>query len=623
VALKDGLITHLKVEESTGTRADSHGSNDFTQAAFSPPDSATGKIGNAANYVPGSGFAGANPGLLSTSAEFDTGDVPLTWACWVRFNSLGAAQELISKRTGAAVDAFLQLDSGGNLRFVSGHWNGSDFDQVLSSVEIEIDTWYYVAASHDPDANELRIYVNGTVDTESFAHGLTNSVGTVALGLFEVANSTPLDGLLDEVSFWNVVKSETDLNTIYNAGDGLDFDEWDAGSEEAEGFADLVAEALLEAVGSRPSEGAADLVAEASLEAAGGRASEGAAELVAEASLEAAGERASEGAADLTAEASLEAAGDAPPDPDAAEGSADLSAVATLEASGARTSAGSADLSAIADLDAVGETPSIFESIQEELRAELGADATLAGDVSDRIYPGEVPDDDAPKPWLYYSVTESTPLDQLDGGDLDVRSEVEFHALAGTYGQAKSILDRVYTIVEGFHGDIVRRALWSASSEEFTEEGYHHVVRFAVWWSRPFPEVLIVGPEGVTSIQEDIRAALGTDSTLTDLVGESIYPGEVPDDDAPTPWVYYSVPDSEPIDQLDPGPHLVVSDVEFHALAETYAQAKTIADRLTDVLNAYRGQVVRRALWSGTAEEVTEEGYHHLARFRVWWMSNG
>lgn len=126
----------------------------------------------------------------------------------------------------------------------------------------------------------------------------------------------------------------------------------------------------------------------------------------------------------------------------------------------------------------------------------------------------------------------------------------------------------------------------------------------------------------MASIQETLYAALTADATLTALVGESVYPGEIPEDEDPPPWVFYQVPESTPLDQLDDEDEDVRSSVEFHSLGRTYAEAKAILDAVRDVLNRFRGGSVARAFWEGTAEETTEDGYHHSARFLVFWKAS-
>lgn len=118
-------------------------------------------------------------------------------------------------------------------------------------------------------------------------------------------------------------------------------------------------------------------------------------------------------------------------------------------------------------------------SIQESLRAVLGENLDLKAIVEDRIYPGDVPDDEDPTPWLYYSVLEDAPYADLDG-DGDTIGDVEFHSLADTYAEAKQILDLVDAILDGHVGGQVSRAFRISRSEEFTDEGYHHVSRYQV-----------------------------------------------------------------------------------------------------------------------------------------------
>ncbi|MDY3558108.1 DUF3168 domain-containing protein [Gemmata sp. JC673] len=128
----------------------------------------------------------------------------------------------------------------------------------------------------------------------------------------------------------------------------------------------------------------------------------------------------------------------------------------------------------------------------------------------------------------------------------------------------------------------------------------------------------------MASIQETLRAALAADPDLITLVGDRIFCGQIPDDEDAPPWLFYTVPSSDPVaEDLDGEETNVSSQVEFHSLADTYAVAKAIVDRVFVVLNSMRGGTVRLAVWAGDSEESTEEGYHNACRFQVLWVRAG
>jgi hypothetical protein len=121
----------------------------------------------------------------------------------------------------------------------------------------------------------------------------------------------------------------------------------------------------------------------------------------------------------------------------------------------------------------------------------------------------------------------------------------------------------------------------------------------------------------MASFQETLVQVLGDDATLTELLAGRLYPGEIPDEEAPTPWVFYQVPESVPFEDLDADGD-ARHQVEFHALADSYAEAKAISDAIVGALNGYSGGQITRAFWEGTSEEETESGFHHAVRFTIW-----
>lgn len=120
----------------------------------------------------------------------------------------------------------------------------------------------------------------------------------------------------------------------------------------------------------------------------------------------------------------------------------------------------------------------------------------------------------------------------------------------------------------------------------------------------------------MASIQETLRAALGSDAALAELVGDRIYPVEVPEEETPTPWLYYELR-TTPYDTLDDEDLDVFGEVVFHAMADTYAEAKRITDAVHAVCEGFTGGRITGCFFSSSDQELTEEGHHHTARYDV------
>lgn len=118
-------------------------------------------------------------------------------------------------------------------------------------------------------------------------------------------------------------------------------------------------------------------------------------------------------------------------------------------------------------------------TFREAFTAALLADPTLSGLVGDRVYPGDLPDEEDPPPWVYYTVPESVPFAEL-GDVVDVRSEVEVHALGDTYAEAVAVLKAAVAVLQGLDGNGITSFEWLGSNEEAVDDGYHHSARFSV-----------------------------------------------------------------------------------------------------------------------------------------------
>lgn len=217
--LLNALVAYWKLDETTGTRNDSHSSNHLADNGSVGYD--TGKISNAAVFAAGKYLS------LDDNAALSAGDIDFTWSAWVYATSKPAYfSRIISKRSAATnacydisweVDidrlAFAIFSSGGTFAITKATTFGS----------LPLNTWCWLCAWHDSVGNTVNIQINnGTVN--SVATGTVvpnNSTAQFRIGDLQQTGSREWVGRIDEVGFWKRVLSADDRTALYNAGAGL------------------------------------------------------------------------------------------------------------------------------------------------------------------------------------------------------------------------------------------------------------------------------------------------------------------------------------------------------------------------------------------------------------------
>jgi hypothetical protein len=220
MALTDGLISYWRLDESSGSRADSHGGNALAENGG--VGSAAGKIGSAAD------FDGANDYLSrADNADLSTGNIDFTLQAWVQLGSKSAGRAIVSKlnSSGTSSEYTLLYDSADD-RFefrITGNgvaWQGTVTANAFGSPSAG--TWYLLHAWHDSVNDEIGIAVNaGTPDTASYASGGTDTASPFNVGSYGGGAGDFFDGLIDEVAFWKRVLSGAERAELYNSGSGL------------------------------------------------------------------------------------------------------------------------------------------------------------------------------------------------------------------------------------------------------------------------------------------------------------------------------------------------------------------------------------------------------------------
>jgi hypothetical protein len=226
--LTTSLVSYWEMEETSGTRIDSHGVNDLTDN--NTVLSATGITGNGAD------FEKTNSEYLSIVDGSQTGlDITsdISLSCWVKLESQPSdpdAYALAYKWSSLQQSygfMYVLESSVYKLRFVC-YTTCSGANISISknlSAAFTLGTWYHVAivfdaAGHPSGTGTVEYYVNGVslgTTTDNSATGMSNCTGTFCIGaLTNIQWFT--DGLVDEVGIWSKVLSKSEVRALYGYG---------------------------------------------------------------------------------------------------------------------------------------------------------------------------------------------------------------------------------------------------------------------------------------------------------------------------------------------------------------------------------------------------------------------
>ena len=219
--LLDTLISYWKLDEGSGNRNDSHGTNHLVPQAGNP-GSFGGIISNAAYANGGAGTPYLN--CASNASLQVTSD--FTFSAWVRVDDLAAARPILCK-----IDAGFTTNE---YYFQHNPTGGVGFQISANGVDVSVGSnatpfaWYHVVAWYDSSDNKLRIRVNdGTTYTSTGTASLVQStanLGVLATGYGQV----PWNGLIDEIGFWKRVLTAQEITALYNGGAGLPYSSFTA-----------------------------------------------------------------------------------------------------------------------------------------------------------------------------------------------------------------------------------------------------------------------------------------------------------------------------------------------------------------------------------------------------------
>jgi hypothetical protein len=218
-SLLTGLVSYWNLNEPSGPRIDSAGSNNLTDN--NTVGSTTGKLGNAASFV-----AANSEYLSSTSAALDlTGSYSIS--VWLRFTST-ATQMILGRYNDGNNRGFVLRSASGNLTYFhvpQGTTEGGIiFNQVNTPSTYNDGNWYHVVLQFEIGVGSSLYVDNTLVGTDNTTTAAISSY-TQAFRIGTQASGAPryYSGDIDEVGIWSQVLTVSEISDLYNLGSGITY----------------------------------------------------------------------------------------------------------------------------------------------------------------------------------------------------------------------------------------------------------------------------------------------------------------------------------------------------------------------------------------------------------------
>lgn len=216
------LVSAYELEEASGTRIDSHSSNDLQDNGTVL--STTGIQGDAADFTYTLTEYLSITNASQTGLDF-SGD--FAFAFWYK-TARNGTQMLIDKMytSGQYAYSMRYIGSLNRPRFNISDDGTSDRQMDWLNVDLEGNTWRHIVFQYDATAKEGELYVNavsqGTRASGAAATGVHQGTDTFNIGARN--GTTPMDGGIDEFLAYSKLLTATDISNLYNGGSGIPYD---------------------------------------------------------------------------------------------------------------------------------------------------------------------------------------------------------------------------------------------------------------------------------------------------------------------------------------------------------------------------------------------------------------
>jgi hypothetical protein len=206
MSLNDGLKGYWSLDEASGNnRVDKINGNDLLEF-LDPVPTGAGKNGTAAGPF-------VTLERLSAVADVIFEEDNFTWSCWVKFDTLpvfGTPTTLI--KIDGSYHIYVAKNSGPGYSLIyTDNVEIKSFTFTFSTA-----TWYNIIVWKTD--NVVGFSINGSSGTVSYPHTVA---GDGELDIGHDDGNALLDGLIDELAFWDRVLTTGERSQLYNGGTGL------------------------------------------------------------------------------------------------------------------------------------------------------------------------------------------------------------------------------------------------------------------------------------------------------------------------------------------------------------------------------------------------------------------
>jgi hypothetical protein len=226
VTTLDNRIAHWRLESGALT-VDEEGT--YTLTDNNATGTAAGKQGNGADFTPND-----NLSIAEQAAFRYTSSNNLSCSFWFKADALGGVMGLVGMYNGTSdVEEWLVYLNGTSLVLLVRNQGAA----VTYGSAISTATWYHVVVTMS-SSNAYQMYVNaGTAVTGSGAGGGADSALEFRIGAYGATPTGYFNGMIDEVTLTSDFITSGVVTTIYNSGNGIEYETAGGGSVNSNFFA--------------------------------------------------------------------------------------------------------------------------------------------------------------------------------------------------------------------------------------------------------------------------------------------------------------------------------------------------------------------------------------------------